>query len=608
MKNFFLRFTKDNYENIYVKWYWIYIIFLGLAFIFLVPPFQKPDSDFHYFNTYSVLNKSCVSDPSGGGYMNIPKDVYEFPKKLQLSKIAFSYQTKFPKSLLNEKYISSSNEFVIFNRTCVKFGWLSYFPNVIGLKLGGNNLLLGFYLSRFFGFLFFLLILLSSLKLAGRYYPLVVALSIIPMVIHQVSAISYDSAHISLGLLSFSFYLYLKNNFSKVKPYLLLAFYALLLLFSLSKGGYYLLLILPILLPPYPFFKKNTKNIIVKFLVLLFYYLLAFLLIKSGVEYVDNLRTGVFNASLQKKIILGDPFYYIKVLVDTTSKYFYAYWVSFLGNFGWLDYQSHFSILLLVTIIDIYIISKFKFGKNKINKIWIGDILEIIFILGIAVGSYVFVLTSMYLIWTPLAAKTIEGPQGRYFFIPFLFLIYGIVRFVEIVGIRVSKYIFSVIIVLVVLVDVTKAVYLRYYDYSNVFSNINELGLDDFKNYKIKNSEYKVIPVTDNKLCENVGDNKIGGFAIYFTNNLKENEYIDDVFKYEILNGDKLLFSGYLDQTTIQKEGKYLEVFNKIIKGRVSDEICVHLYKKYYDNNKDRPVLYFVEKDNVGVKLLKIAK
>ncbi len=608
MKNFFLRFTKDNYVNIYKKLYWAYIILLGLIFTFLVPPFQKPDSNFHYFNTYSVLNGGCISNPGSSGYMNIPKDVYEFPEKLQLSKIAFSYQTKFPKSLLNEKYNSTSNEIVIFNRPCVKFGWLSYFPNVIGLKLGGSNLLLGFYLSRFFGFLFFLMVLFLSLRLVGKYYPLVVAFSIIPMVIHQVSAISYDSAHISLGLLSFSLYLYLKNNFSKVKPYLLFLFYALLLVFSLGKGGYYLLLLLPILLPPYPFFKKNIRNKIVKILVLLVYYSLAFVLIRISVGYVDNLyTTGLINSVLQRKIILDDPFYYIKVLGDSTLKNFNFYWVSFFGNFGWLDYQSHFSVLLLITVVDIYIISQYKFNKNRTKKIRLRDILEIFLILGIAVGSYVFVFTSMYLTWTPLAAKIVDGVQGRYLFIPFLFLVYGVVRFIEIVGSRTSKYIFSVIFVLVVLVDITKSVYLRYYDYSNVFLNVNELGLDDYENYKKKKSEYKVIPVTDNKMCESVGDDKIGGFAIYFTNNLKESEYIDDIFKYEILNGDKLLYSGYLDQTTIQKEGKYLEVFNKILKGKDNDEICVRLYKKYYENGNG-PVLYFVKKGDVGIKLLKIAK
>lgn len=601
-----MKFIK--YINVfsYKNLYWIYIVLIGLVFVFLVPPFQKPDSEFHYYNSYGVVNKSCVFT-SSGGYMNIPKDVYEFPVKLQAEKIAHFYQIKFPKSLLKEKYVSSSNEMVVFNRSCVKFGLLSYLPSVIGLKIGGSNLLLGFYLARFFDFIFFLIALIVSLKIVGRYSPLVIAFSIIPMVIHQVSAISYDSIHISLGLLSFSLYVYIKNNFNKVRLCLLFLFYVLLLIFSLSKGGYYLVLVLPILLPSYPFFKKNPRNIIIKYLILFLYYLLAFIFIKSSVGYVDNLRTGVFNANLQREVILGDPFYYAKVLFETTSKYFYFYWISFVANFGALDYQAHFSVSLLITILVVYIISRFKFNKTKIPKNTINDILEVLFSFGIAVGSYIFILTSMYLIWTPIAAKTIEGPQGRYFFIPFLFFIYGVIRFIEVVGLRKSKYILGIFIFVIVTANIIKSIYLRYYDYSGVYSNINELSFDEYRDYKSNNLIFRTIPVVDSMMCENIGDNKVGGFAVYFTNNIKENENLGSVFKYEILSGNKILHSGYLDQTKIQVEGEYLEEFKKILYDKKGNDICLRIYKKFTQGNSDLD-LYLVEKDGIGVKFLRISK
>lgn len=599
----FLKFKNIfNYKNLY----WFYILLLSLVFIFFVPPFQKPDAEFHYYNAFSSIHNGCISD-NNGGYMLIPKDVYNFPQKLQSLKISSSYQIKFPRSLLKDRYISSSSQNVIYDRPCVKFPILSYFPNIIGLKIGGNNLLVGFYLSRVFGFLFFLAILFISIKFVGRYYPLVIAFSIIPMVIHQVTAISYDSFHISLGLLSFSFYIYLKNNFSRVKPYLLFLFYVLLLAFVLIKGGYYLLLVLPILLPAYPFFTKKIKNIIIKFLILIIYFLLSLFLIKSSVGYIDNTSKSLIDIFLQKKVILGDPFYFIQVLNNTFYKNFYFYWISFLDNFGALDYQPHFSISLFITIIVLYIISKVKFTGNKINKFSINNILEVVFIFGIAIGSYIIIQTAEYLTWSPVASKTIEGVQGRYLFIPFLFIIYGLVRLIEIIGTKKIKKVFFIIIVLMISINIIKSVYLRYYDYSGVYADINDLNFDGYKDYKKNSSEYKSISVNNNKLCENIGDNKVGGFAVYFTNNLKENEYIRDVFKYEVLSGDKILHSGYLDQVRIQSEGRYLEEFKKILNYQKGNDLCIRLYKKYPQQNSNS-ILYFVEKDGISVRFLKISK
>ena len=587
------------------KIYWVYILLVGFVFIFLVPPFQKPDEIYHYYHTYSSLNNSCVSIGSGG-HMLVLKDVYEFPGKLQLEIIGL-YERKFPISLLKQKYISSSNEKVVFNNSCTKFGYLSYLPNIIGFKLGGNNLLLGFYLSRFFGFLTFFIVFLVSLNLVGKYYPLVIAFSIIPMVIHQITAISYDSFHISLGLLSFSLYIYLKNNFSKVKLYLLFLFYILLLVFTLVKGGYFLLLILPVLLPSYPFFKKNIKNIIIKFLILIVYFLLAVFLIKSSIGYTDNIQKFIVDTVSQKKIVMEDPLYFVKVLSNTGLNEAYLYWTSFLGKFGWLDYELPFNVYLLTTFLIIFVISKFNFINKKNNNFKIIDIFELVFIFGITVGTYIIIHLGLYLAATKLAGETVTGVQGRYFFIPFLFLIYWLVRIIEIFGIKKVKSIFIGIILLVISINTVRAVYLRYYDYSGVYSDINELSLDDYKNYKKNNSKYKVIPVDNNRLCENIGDNKIGGFVIYLANNLKEKEYINDVFKYEVLSGNKVLYSGYLDQEKIQEEGMYLSKFKKILKSQDNGNICLMLSKKYSQSDSIFN-LYFVEKQGVGVRFLKISR
>lgn len=597
-----------NFKNIfnYKNLYWFYILLIGLFFIFFVPPFQKPDEIYHYYHTYSSANDGC-SFVSENGYMSIPKDVYEFPEKLQAEKIDGSYQIKFPISLFKNKYFSFVKEESVFNRSCVKFGLISYFPNIIGLKLGGDNLLLGFYLSRLVGFLFFLGILIVSIKLSNKYYPLIIAFSVIPMLIHQVTSVSYDSLHISLGLISFSFYLYLKNNFSKTKLFSLFLFYVLLLVFTVIKGGYFLLLALPLLLPPYHFFEKNIKNLIIKFLILIFYFLLAFFLIKSSISYMDEIQRDLIDTVVQKKIVLDDPFYFFQVLNNTLYERFHFYWKTFLGNFGSLDYELHISVSLLLSFVIFFIISSIKLPIKNKTKSKVNDLFEVLFVFGIAIGTYIIIETSLYLIWTPLAGKIIDGVQGRYLFIPFLFLIYGLVRLIEFIGTKKTKIYFSVIVVLVVMISIVKSTYLRYYDYSSVYENINEITFDNYKNYKKDSSKYKVIPVIDNELCENIDGYKVGGFAIYFVNNLKENEVIKDVFKYEILSNNRVLYSGYLDQVKIQNEGKYLEEFKQILENKNGGVICVKLYRKYYQQNST-PSLFFIEEGGTNVRFLKISK
>lgn len=244
--------------------YPVLVISLFLCiFTFLIPPFQKPDEPLHFERAFALAQGQFVcrhDSKHERGYFNFPQSIQIFPDQMMSQSIIMKTEGKFPIALMKTSYPIDSKYTVDLLYNCT-LPFIGYIPQSVGilLSLPFNNVLISFYAARLFGALFFIMTLSICLRLIPKQYRLILLFcSFLPMVLQQVTAISYDCVSISLGFALFTLFVRFLNQ-KTIPIRAVLAFYGVLLLFLFSKPGFYLyalLLAYPIQRTSLPIIKK----------------------------------------------------------------------------------------------------------------------------------------------------------------------------------------------------------------------------------------------------------------------------------------------------------------------------------------------------------------
>jgi len=226
-------------------------LFLGV-FTFLIPPFQKPDEPLHFKRAFALAlgQIACIHDSfHDRGYFSFPKSVEPFQNSMMTNEIIMNYDMKFPWRLLTGSYpvgnLSERQE-LMYNCTLPFVGSI---PQALGIlvSLPFGNVLVSFFMARIAGSIFFLLSLIVSYKvIPKRYRPLLLIFAVFPMLLFQVSSVSYDSVSLSLMMLVFSYMVFLlEKKAIHIRELLLL--YVGILVWILAKPGANVFFALPFL-------------------------------------------------------------------------------------------------------------------------------------------------------------------------------------------------------------------------------------------------------------------------------------------------------------------------------------------------------------------------
>jgi uncharacterized membrane protein len=257
--------NKISLSNIY----YFFLICLTLFFVFSFPPFQKPDEPLHFERTFALAmgQITCKFDVKHTrGYFTFPKSVSTFPDAMMSGSIIMKPEGKFPIALLRAHYPIDKSQTTDLLYNC-RLPFTGYIPLSLGIVLAMpfNNLLISFYAARLMAALFFVIAVYISLRIVTPRYRLIVMLSsIFPMVLQQVTAVSYDSVSIAMGFVLFSLFTR-QIEMKKVMLSELLVTYGILLVFLFTKPGYYLfalLLAVPVRLVRMPMGKKIILSLI----------------------------------------------------------------------------------------------------------------------------------------------------------------------------------------------------------------------------------------------------------------------------------------------------------------------------------------------------------
>lgn len=464
-----MKISKTRKSRIVEYLLFSIILILGIIFIFAIPPFQKTDEIAHFMRGVGLSNKGivCKEDAKGNYYFDVEKKYLEYVKEVGANRIAFNYNEKFFfNKLKNEKERPESNEVIPYYGFC-SLPFLAYIPTAIAVLIGNltKAVSLSFYLSRIINFvIFFVGLLWSYNKIkTSKLRWILIAYGMVPMVVHQASTIGYDALQLIIAPILFALNISFIEG-KKISRKDLWAYFILMSILLASKAGYYFLSLLYFLIPREKIAKDKKKYILYTFVYFLLCIIPLMLQAKlSGASGFINESRNV-NATEQFRYLLEHPLFLIPLVRDTLGGNIYFYIGSFIGYFGWLDYAISPVIYLLFILSWTLLIGQIKKEQNH-------DKLETrILILGISIFLTISsIFGVMYLAWTPVAGRIIEGIQGRYFLVLFPFLMLFGVYFSKLFeSKKLLRTILLSLFVLYVLFELSYVIYKRYYDYSYI--------------------------------------------------------------------------------------------------------------------------------------------
>jgi len=393
-------------------------LLLGLAYVFLTPPFTVADEHSHFFRAYQLSTGHVTPETGEGGYgWQIPESVLfvidavldvspTLPEKLELSRLR--HLVRLPLDPQRHRFYAFSN-MVIFPPS-------AYAPQALGIliarELGGSAMIL-LYAGRLFSLLTYLWLIGWAIRVTpmGAWIFCLIGLS--PMSLSLAGSVSADSLTIGLAFLLSA--LTLRQVMDPEWPLTrrrLLGLGVLGLLLALAKIVYFPLVFLVYLIPAEKFGSRRRALLLGTALVAVC--MAGNLLWNARVKgYYQPMFPGVdFKAQVQ--ILKSHPLAFAATMART---YFQVYPRAFLaqiyGKLGWMSVSMprfmtalYYLLLLGAALTETRVIGRLGRWRRWGLALTAGAVIGLV---GVA----------LYISCTAVASPLIHGIQGRYF-IPIL--------------------------------------------------------------------------------------------------------------------------------------------------------------------------------------------
>ena len=413
---------KTAIEKIYV----VAASFVGIIFMLIITPYASADEDRHILecNDFSSAIFGYEMPDSKYHWLRECDADTELNREISLRNYQYVAENFFSKAENNNVVLIYKDD-ITYDADNVIY----YYPAIMGITLG-RLLKLGTVPTYMLGRLFMLAAYLVLTYLAIRKIPKFKAgfalIMLLPSTMQRAASISYDGllmAYIFL-FVSYVFYYIYNRTTIKVKDAIIMAVSGVLM--SVGKGGAYLPFLLMLFLVPKSNFGTKIKYgcivagaIFISLIAYIAFNPELFIDIAGSTSGDANELLWTEDEGYTLKAILTSPKNSIKVLLNTFICFGGLKYSEMISNgFGWL--QVYISEIWVVAFSILLVLALFneedeKFVFNNKQKIMFG---------GIAVATVGLIVLSMWLFWTPLSHRYVEGLQGRYFIpvlIPVLF-------------------------------------------------------------------------------------------------------------------------------------------------------------------------------------------
>ncbi len=387
---------------------------LGIWYMVINPLYVIPDEPAHFARIYGISEGTFITEGTDGGIG---------PGSMLPENLLYGNQTANTKikDIIDGKDVELSDNKVFLNYSnSALYSPFTYIAQVFGVAVGkifSNKIFFIAYCGRFAawlaagGILFF----------AIRYIPfgkhILVAVSLLPMNMHESISLAGDTFTfaVAAAFVSFALYLrYTKKDTMGRKEYVLL--YVLLFFIASCKIVYVPLCMLAFLIPAERFghMRNYVKHVLLSVLEV---FLTSGIWLAISMHILEGSLDG--RSTEQVRYVLSHPLLYVETIANTTFTYGGGLINSMLGaSLGWLHITVNSGVMAMVAGNLVYICVRekgvWKEEKSKWPRIWTAA----------AVACVVLVLyTSLYVQWTQLEKNIIDGLQGRYFLpvlLPFL--------------------------------------------------------------------------------------------------------------------------------------------------------------------------------------------
>jgi uncharacterized membrane protein len=289
-----------------------------------------------------------------------------------------------------------------------------YMPHYISLKLGE---LMGWTISNTYTLVRVMvaLVSISLLWWAFQIHPppfALLCLLSLPMVLFQFASPTIDGITLSLSILVLSIYASLTDKGTSKRLELVLA--SSILAVALTRLHLFPLIFLIFFL----YVRNKSRFTLGLFIFCLLCYFSWYLGVMSLNDSVAPAGRAAASAVFE---ILTNPLIFLGVLFRTITDSAQIMFLlnSFIGNLGWLDAPlPSYGYKIFYCLIAVIVVVQIRWGRSPINKknSWLHTS---IFALCVLIA-----FMALYIVNTPLDAKSIMGMQGRYFIIPIAALLY----------------------------------------------------------------------------------------------------------------------------------------------------------------------------------------
>ncbi len=415
------KFRDINPQTVFL----IIGLIYGLGFLLATPAFQVPDEYEHFYRSLYVSEGHIVPEKLGNlSGVYVPESVKITSDTVNEEWYTFLQDRDNKTNLAPLLYLPFNSKNMVFEDisriAVVTYSPVPYLVSAFAIDFGKLfNLapLVLMYIGRFANLLVWVFLTYLAIKITPVHKWVFLMLALLPMTLFEAASLSADSFLLGISFLIIAiFFKYAFDDNKKkigIKEVYILGI--LLLLVGLAKSNYILLLFLIFLIPAQKFGSRKNRFLVTGSL---------FLVVGTAVVIWNLIVNGLYapiipqvSISGQIAYILGDPFRFPYVLINTFIKSGLSYQYLFVGNF-WLDVPLPIWWLgfYLITIIPVAL-----FDKDMINIIRKQKLISAVtFFL-----NFLSACALVYITWTPVGQNVIDGIQGRYFIpiFPLLFLL-----------------------------------------------------------------------------------------------------------------------------------------------------------------------------------------
>jgi uncharacterized membrane protein len=357
---------------------------VGLAYVFVTPPFAVPDEQNHFWRALAV----------GHGQLLPTRGLDSMPVVKSTQNFVWVLSRTEPRETAAQKLrIAVALPYDGAAAGTVRFAaWYTPLPYVAQAFVAALPLRpsLVFYGGRIANLLLAVMLIALAIRIAPQYGSIFAAAALLPMSLYEFGSLSADAATIALAWLFTALLLA-----SPPRTWIIaLVGFAL----ALCKPAYFLIALLVLVIP----LRWRQRFAILG--ATAFGTLLAIAAAQHGAY---NARPGLpIDAGAQLRCIAADPIHFVHVMLHDVATNGRFYIEEMIGRFG--ANELKLSPVVITPEIVLLLVVALTCGTAMRARVRITA-------LAIVVMTIAGILLSQYLIWSVVCGDALEGVQGRYF-------------------------------------------------------------------------------------------------------------------------------------------------------------------------------------------------